>query len=111
MARPLPKTATETPLRTFLTTGWSHLEDDELADRLVDELDPVDVDRLADHLEMLAAVLRDAAEPEARVPANPHALEERRVGRVTYRSELVRCGKPTCKCTRGERHGPYWYAY
>ncbi len=19
-----------------------------------------------------------------------------------------RCGKPTCRCARGERHGPYW---
>jgi hypothetical protein len=23
--------------------------------------------------------------------------------------ELVRCGKPTCRCAAGERHGPYWY--
>jgi len=23
--------------------------------------------------------------------------------------ELKRCGKPTCRCTRGELHGPYWY--
>ena len=23
--------------------------------------------------------------------------------------ELVRCGKPNCRCTRGLRHGPYWY--
>jgi hypothetical protein len=29
-------------------------------------------------------------------------------GGVTYRQELVRCGKPGCtKCP----HGPYWYAY
>ena len=25
------------------------------------------------------------------------------------RAELVRCGKPSCRCTRGERHGPYLY--
>jgi len=25
--------------------------------------------------------------------------------------EKVRCGKAGCKCTRGELHGPYWYAY
>jgi hypothetical protein len=29
----------------------------------------------------------------------------------TYRQVFVRCGRPTCKCTRGELHGPYWYAY
>ena|SRR5215207_69397 len=29
----------------------------------------------------------------------------------TYRSEMVRCGKKGCKCSRGELHGPYWYAY
>ena len=23
--------------------------------------------------------------------------------------ELKRCGKPICRCTRGELHGPYWY--
>jgi Family of unknown function (DUF6788) len=23
--------------------------------------------------------------------------------------ETVRCGKPTCRCTTGERHGPYLY--
>ncbi len=25
--------------------------------------------------------------------------------------EKIRCGKKGCKCTRGELHGPYWYAY
>ena len=24
-------------------------------------------------------------------------------------AEYVRCGKLSCKCRRGERHGPYWY--
>jgi Family of unknown function (DUF6788) len=24
-------------------------------------------------------------------------------------SESVRCGKPTCRCNQGLRHGPYWY--
>ena len=23
----------------------------------------------------------------------------------------VRCGKPTCHCATGERHGPYWYLH
>ncbi len=29
-------------------------------------------------------------------------------GAVTYRLEMVRCGKPSC---RSCPHGPYWYAY
>ncbi len=23
----------------------------------------------------------------------------------------VRCGKPTCRCSMGEGHGPYWFLY
>ncbi len=30
----------------------------------------------------------------------------KRIALVSYRG---RCGKPGCRCTRGERHGPYWY--
>jgi hypothetical protein len=31
-----------------------------------------------------------------------------RRGKVTYRQEMVRCGRDTCtRCP----HGPYWYAY
>jgi hypothetical protein len=40
---------------------------------------------------------------------------ERTVGheamKKTYRSEMVRCGKESCKCAEGNLHGPYWYAY
>jgi len=25
------------------------------------------------------------------------------------RAELVACGKPACRCARGQLHGPYWY--
>lgn len=26
-------------------------------------------------------------------------------------AQMVRCGKPNCKCTRGELHGPYFYHF
>ena len=26
-------------------------------------------------------------------------------------AEYVRCGKPNCRCERGQKHGPYWYLY
>ncbi|GAC1463841.1 MAG: AAA family ATPase [Ktedonobacteraceae bacterium] len=33
-------------------------------------------------------------------------------GKVTYRQQFTRCGKPRChKCQEGSGHGPYWYAY
>ena len=49
------------------------------------------------------------------------ALKERRKGllrqfpdlKEVLRGSLVEryltCGKPTCRCARGERHGPVWY--
>jgi hypothetical protein len=26
-------------------------------------------------------------------------------------AQMVRCGKPSCKCARGELHGPYYYHF
>jgi hypothetical protein len=26
-------------------------------------------------------------------------------------AELKRCGRPNCRCARGELHGPYWYVH
>lgn len=26
-------------------------------------------------------------------------------------AQMVRCGKPNCKCSRGELHGPYFYHF
>jgi hypothetical protein len=30
---------------------------------------------------------------------------------VTYQHQYRRCGDPSCHCHRGEKHGPYLYAY
>ena len=34
-------------------------------------------------------------------------------GGGSYVLQKVKCGKPSCRCTRpgGELHGPYWYHY
>lgn len=32
-------------------------------------------------------------------------------GKITDQQELMRCGKPTCRCAAGQLHGPYWYRY
>ncbi len=47
------------------------------------------------------------------MPAKPGAevLQESKVGVMTYRLQRVKCGKPNCRCAKGEGHGPYWYAY
>jgi hypothetical protein len=32
--------------------------------------------------------------------------------KLLYRQEWVKCGRPACKsCSKGQGHGPYWYAY
>lgn len=38
-------------------------------------------------------------------------VETLRTGTTVYRLERVKCGKKKCKCTKGDLHGPYWYAY
>jgi hypothetical protein len=39
------------------------------------------------------------------------ALTGRQDDHKTYQLKGVRCGKENCRCTVGELHGPYWYAY
>jgi hypothetical protein len=41
----------------------------------------------------------------------PKKWGENRSYAIYYIREGVKCGKPACKCTRGELHGPYWYSY
>lgn len=39
------------------------------------------------------------------------SVAEAKPPHLTYRSVMVKCGKPGCKCAREELHGPYRYAY
>jgi hypothetical protein len=42
-------------------------------------------------------------------PENPETLPKMLPGAVC--AELKKCGKPNCRCARGELHGPYYYRY
>ncbi len=42
---------------------------------------------------------------------DPRIDDITQAGLETYRQEFISCGKKSCKCARGELHGPYWYAY
>jgi len=33
-----------------------------------------------------------------------------KVNGVSYHQRTNVCGNPDCKCMRGQKHGPYWYA-
>ncbi len=34
-----------------------------------------------------------------------------KMGHGSVSAQWVRCGKPSCRCARGERHGPYYYRF
>lgn len=48
---------------------------------------------------------REITEDPKVLPKIPSALS----GAVC--AQWVKCGKPGCKCARGERHGPYYYRF
>lgn len=59
-----------------------------------------------------AEIEREQQPPEIKPAANREIVETTQVGRITYQSELVKCGKANCGCaTPGSLHGPYWYGY
>ena len=63
--------------------------------------------------ELIASHAATAALASITPRTGREVVAQRRLGRVTYQLELVRCGKPNCRCAvPGERpHGPYWYLY
>ncbi|NJN32021.1 MAG: hypothetical protein HC824_17565 [Synechococcales cyanobacterium RM1_1_8] len=52
-----------------------------------------------------------AATIEPVTQSSRELVDRQRIGNLIYQLEMVKCGKPNCKCTRGQLHGPYWYAY
>jgi hypothetical protein len=63
--------------------------------------------------EAIAQARQQQIEADAEIPVQPgrKVVESRQAGKVTYRLEMVKCGKLTCRCASGLLHGPYWYAY
>lgn len=60
--------------------------------------------------EMLRKAEGNKRRPQPDTSGNP-LMEEGHRGDKTFRLEYTRCGKTGCKCTAGNLHGPYWYAY
>lgn len=56
-------------------------------------------------------IAKDEQPPEVETKKGRAVVEAKKEGRITYQSELVKCGKPNCRCADGQLHGPYWYAY
>jgi hypothetical protein len=59
----------------------------------------------------LSADIEQEQQPPAVKPISSRKVAETTlIGRITYKSELIRCGKPKCCCvTKGSLHGPYRY--
>ena len=49
--------------------------------------------------------------PEARMRSSEDGRSVRKTAPLSgvLREERVRCGRPTCRCARGDLHGPYLY--
>jgi len=78
--------------------------------RSISALPPKELDKLDAWLHVL---IKDReSQKRVRGPVKQHeVLQAHRTARKTYRLELVRCGRKSCKCAEGKLHGPYWYAY
>jgi hypothetical protein len=78
--------------------------------RSISALPPKELDKLD---AWLHALIKDReSQKRVRGPVKQHeVLQAHRTARKTYRHELVRCGRESCKCVEGKLHGPYWYAY
>ena len=59
-----------------------------------------------------AQIAEDEKPPEVEPKKDREIVETKKDGRITYQSELVKCGKANCRCATDDHlHGPYWYAY
>jgi hypothetical protein len=66
---------------------------------------------LHDWLAEAIAQEQEAVSAEISVQQGREVVESKISGKITYRLEMVKCGKLACRCASGQLHGPYWYAY
>jgi hypothetical protein len=65
---------------------------------------------LHDWLAEAIAQEQEAVRAEIPIQQGREVVESRVSEKVTYRLEMVKCGKLACRCASGQLHGPYWYA-
>lgn len=76
-----------------------------------EQLKLTELKELEAHIQKLISAA-EAAQDREIVVKKGHKIASHHHGQgKTYRWERVKCGKPNCKCARGELHGPYLYAY
>jgi hypothetical protein len=59
----------------------------------------------------LHAWISDLLEGSEQVDGAPGTKGRQHRSHKTFRQEMIRCGKKSCRCAVGKLHGPYWYAY
>ncbi|MDX2100027.1 MAG: DUF6788 family protein [Leptolyngbyaceae cyanobacterium bins.59] len=81
---------------------------------VLSQLNPNQARELYRELGAIVTPIHQSA-PEASHPQGNirDVVEIQWVGDRLYQREMIRCGKPNCKCAGNERelHGPYWYVY
>lgn len=84
---------------------------ESLPQYIADGLPKQDDDTLRDVIAFAHEILdqRVLAEPE--IPDNAEVIEEDTDKGGSIVTEMVVCGKESCKCANGEKHGPYKYHY
>lgn len=79
--------------------------------RMVEQLSWEELRQLDRYLHELLQEIEAVRGQEMPVKQDTEILDERKLGSRTYRLQRIKCGKTSCKCASGERHGPYWYAF
>lgn len=103
--RPDPSDDPPTNLPDYLATGLP-AQDDEVLEATSEWLEALVAYREAKREEERRKEIE-----EAELPPDAEPVEEDTEGEGTLVKEKVTCGKDSCKCADGERHGPYLYLY
>jgi len=78
-----------------------------MLDKIIRDSEKLTTDQLRQLQSLLGTIIRGRKEKQRA----KEIIKEKTVGSICYRLVRVRCGNKECRCSRGELHGPYWYAY